>query len=193
MWELEETDTTKPSSGAKSHHPESILDRPIALSVWSGYRMPYGNELGWEGRGWAEDREGAGTVTREMPGGGSGQWAGEKRRRQACKMIKRRHFSIPYRQIPNPHNWWGASHGVCPSGLYTWTLRAGREGSAQGNIFPRTQGVGGWEKNVRKAPPPGVQTPWKHHYTLGSQWHCLRGPSSTPLGETDAQSQGCTC
>lgn len=58
-------------------------------------------------------------------------------------MFKRQHFSIPYRQIPSPHNWWGASQEVCPSGLYTWTLRAGRKGSAQGNIFPRTQGIGG--------------------------------------------------
>lgn len=67
-------------------------------------------------------------------------------------------ISAPYIQIPNP--WWGASQEVCSAGMYTWTLKAGRKGSVQDKIFPRTSGDLGWEVRVGGEEFQEGSTPW---------------------------------
>lgn len=84
MWELEGTNTTKPSPGAKSHQPERVLDRSIGLSLWSEYWIPRGDESGREGRG----REGSVvTWVSNAEGVDPGQWGRQEEKRTDMKDV----------------------------------------------------------------------------------------------------------
>lgn len=78
-----------------------------------------------------------------------------------CPLAQWEQFPLlaPYIQITYPCNWWAASQEVGSMWLYTYTLTAGRKGSVQGKIYPRTSGLGDGRRMSGRPHPLGCRPP----------------------------------